>query len=48
MFQECSKSSPEAVASLYALGDVFVLTMMDPPILAPACPVTLSGWSGQG
>jgi hypothetical protein len=30
MFQECSKSSPEGVASLYALGDAFVLTMNGP------------------
>jgi hypothetical protein len=30
MFQECSKSSPESVASLYALGDAFVLTMNGP------------------
>jgi hypothetical protein len=27
MFQECSKSSPDDVASLYALGDAFDLTM---------------------
>jgi hypothetical protein len=30
MFQECSKSSPDGVASLYALGDAFVLTMKGP------------------
>jgi hypothetical protein len=47
MFQECSKSSPEGVASLYALGDAFVLTMNGPSISAPACPVILSGWSGR-
>jgi hypothetical protein len=27
MFQECSRSSPDGVESLYALGDAFVLTM---------------------
>jgi hypothetical protein len=30
MFQECSKSSSFGVASLYALGDAFVLTMKGP------------------
>jgi hypothetical protein len=30
MFQECSKSSPEGVTSLYALGDAFDLTMNGP------------------
>jgi hypothetical protein len=30
MLQECSKSSPEGVASLYALGNAFVLTMNAP------------------
>jgi hypothetical protein len=27
IFQECSRSSPDCVVSLYALGDDFVLTM---------------------
>jgi hypothetical protein len=27
MFQECSKSSPEGVTSVYALGDAFDLMM---------------------
>jgi hypothetical protein len=30
MFQECSKSSPDDVVSLYALGDAFDLTMNGP------------------
>jgi hypothetical protein len=30
MFQECSKSSPVGVDSLYALGDAFDLTMNGP------------------
>jgi hypothetical protein len=30
MFQECSKSSPDGVVSLYVLGDAFVLTMKGP------------------
>jgi hypothetical protein len=30
MFQECSKSLPDDVASLYALGDAFVLIMNEP------------------
>jgi hypothetical protein len=30
MFEECSKSSSEGVASLYALGDAFILTMNGP------------------
>jgi hypothetical protein len=30
MFQECSKSSPDGVVSLYELGDTFVLTMKGP------------------
>jgi hypothetical protein len=27
IFQECSRSSPDGVISLYELGDAFVLTM---------------------
>jgi hypothetical protein len=38
MFQECSKSSPEAVASLYALGDVFILTMNGPSHFGSSLP----------
>jgi hypothetical protein len=30
MFQECSKSSPEGVTSMYTLGDAFILTMNGP------------------
>jgi hypothetical protein len=30
IFQECSRSSPDGVVSLYALGDAFVLTMKGP------------------
>jgi hypothetical protein len=30
MFQECSKSSPDVVTSLYALGDAFDMTMNGP------------------
>jgi hypothetical protein len=38
MFQECSKSSPFSVASLYALGDAFVLTMKGPSHLGSSLP----------
>jgi hypothetical protein len=38
MFQECSKSSPDGVASLYALGDAFVLTMKGPSYLGSSLP----------
>jgi hypothetical protein len=38
MFQECSNSSPEAVASLYALGDVFALTMNGPSHFGSSLP----------
>jgi hypothetical protein len=38
MFQECSKSSPDGVASLYALGDAFVLTMKGPSHLGSSLP----------
>jgi hypothetical protein len=38
MFQECSKSSPAGVASLYALGDVFVLTIKGPSHLGSSLP----------
>ena len=30
IFQECSRSSPDGVVSLYVLGDAFVLTMRGP------------------
>jgi hypothetical protein len=39
MFQECSKSSPDGVASLYALGDAFVLTMKGPSHLGSSLPL---------
>jgi hypothetical protein len=39
MFQECSKSSPFGVASLYALGDAFVLTMKGPSHLGSSLPL---------
>jgi hypothetical protein len=38
MFQDCSKSSPDGVASLYALGDAFVLTMKGPSYLGSSLP----------
>jgi hypothetical protein len=30
IFQECSRSSPDGMVSLYTLGDAFVLTMKGP------------------
>jgi hypothetical protein len=41
MFQECSRSSPFGVASLYALGEAFVLTMKGPSHLGSSLPWTL-------
>jgi hypothetical protein len=38
MFQECSKSSPEGVDSLYVLGDAFVLTMNGPSHFGSSLP----------
>jgi hypothetical protein len=38
MFQECSKSSPDDVASLYALGDAFDLTMNGPSHFGSSLP----------
>jgi hypothetical protein len=38
MFQECSKSSPEGIASLYALGDAFVLTINGPSHFGSSLP----------
>jgi hypothetical protein len=38
MFQECSKSSPEGVTSLYALGDAFDLTMNGPSHFGSSLP----------
>jgi hypothetical protein len=38
MFQECSRSSPDGVVSLYALGDAFVLTMKGPSHLGSSLP----------
>jgi hypothetical protein len=38
MFQECSRSSSVGVASLYALGDVFVLTMNGPSHFGSSLP----------
>jgi hypothetical protein len=38
MFQECFKSSSEGVASLYALGDAFVLTMNGPSHFGSSLP----------
>jgi hypothetical protein len=38
MFQECSKSSPDGIVSLYALGDVFILTMKVPSHLGSSLP----------
>jgi hypothetical protein len=39
MFQECSKSSLDGVASLYVLGDAFVLTMNGPSHLGSSLPL---------
>jgi hypothetical protein len=39
MFQECSKSSSDGVASLYAMGDAFVLTMKGPSHMGSSLPV---------
>jgi hypothetical protein len=38
MFQECSKSSLDDVASLYALGDAFDLTMNGPSHFGSSLP----------
>ena len=38
MFQECSKSSPEGVTSLYALRDAFDLTMNGPSHFGSSLP----------
>jgi hypothetical protein len=38
IFHECSKSSPDGVASLYALGDAFVLTMKGPSHFGSSLP----------
>jgi hypothetical protein len=38
MFQECSKSSPEGVTSLYALGDAFDLMMNGPSHFSSSLP----------
>ena len=38
MFQECSKSSPEGVDSLYALEDAFILTMNGPSHFSSSLP----------
>jgi hypothetical protein len=38
MFQGCSKSSPEGVTSLYALGDAFDLTMNGPSHFGSSLP----------
>jgi hypothetical protein len=38
MFHECSRSSPDDVASLYAFGDAFVLTMYDPSHFGSSLP----------
>jgi hypothetical protein len=38
MFQECSKSSPKGVTSLYALGDAFDLTMNGPSHFGSSLP----------
>jgi hypothetical protein len=47
MFQECSRSSPFGVASLYALGEAFVLTMKGPSHLGSSLPWTLYGLYGR-
>jgi hypothetical protein len=38
IFQECSRSSPDGVVSLYALGDAFVLTMKGPSHFGSSLP----------
>jgi hypothetical protein len=38
MFQECSKSLPDDVASLYVLGDAFDLTMNGPSHFGSSLP----------
>jgi hypothetical protein len=38
MFQECSKSSPVGLTSLYALGDAFILTMNGPSHFGSSLP----------
>jgi hypothetical protein len=38
MFQECSKSSPNGIDSLYALGDAFDLTMNGPSHFGSSLP----------
>ena len=38
MFEECSKSLSEGVASLYALGDAFELTMNGPSHFGSSLP----------
>jgi hypothetical protein len=38
MFQECYKSSLKAVASMYALGNVFALTMNGPSHFGSSLP----------
>jgi hypothetical protein len=38
MFQECSRSSPDCVVSLYALGDDFVLMMNGPSHIGSSLP----------
>jgi hypothetical protein len=38
MFEECSRSSPEGVTSLYALGDAFNLTMNGPSHFGSSLP----------
>jgi hypothetical protein len=38
IFQECSRSSPDCVVSLYALGDDFVLTMNGPSHFGSSLP----------
>jgi hypothetical protein len=38
MFQECSKSSPDGVTSLYALGDAFDLIMNGPSHFGSSLP----------
>jgi hypothetical protein len=38
IFQECSKSSPDGVVSLYVLGYAFVLTMKGPSHFGSSLP----------
>jgi hypothetical protein len=38
IFQECSRSSPDCVVSLYALGDDFVLTINGPSRFGSSLP----------